>query len=1328
MILGLFSLLFLTSFLFLSTDLYNYLGLSIIPVGRAVSVLAILHLLSFWCLIVVTFQTRLYFLLLSSTLKLLPIVTLFGMMAPVLIFSLGTISVLDGMFRFIWVPFLLIFCTDIVNYLLFKYPDRILWAIMQRIVRTTSMQTSSEKLSVIASVLPSNVLDECVSDYSSTPESGSKFNSQRKHIKLKGTVLDSMPDYSSTIADDHTQTTSCQGTQQQIDDVINLKTSNVCPSFAAIISTIKKHKFAEAPPINFLPYIELTMYYLTTVSLLFVISLGLSIGYKYLLRDKLIDILPQLIRHTRTDHIDTAVQVYTSFLGLINEHRIFPAVHAVLILAMIFMTPLCNGSTVDVLTVFTNPIIFQVFARWLESNRFGAPLAFLIDCYLYRQRPSYETMTINKIYVKWIDMLSNGMLPCTGAALSEVEFLVSRVMSAGLKKHHFNDMATYDNILSILDSFGDTFPDNLLSKIRSRRGPAGVSSSFCSSNASNNQLNRSLSTDFIINMDVFTAIEIELSIIVYISAIKFLYSLAPIYFRTLSYLSTLETHATMPCVLFRLDNLDYQRITKGVFVNCTVAYDPFFPKRDEDDSSKGVSSRSYCSIYLKMLFKTLQSYTEVDLRPELTLLALLNTCSPNILFSTVTPRTIAKLSEAHKKSLLLDQLTLLSNITIYNMNVDVKQSANNTLLQSQNLILKNLSHSRARRNSLIGPKTLSSREKLPVSKTNTNIEIKSPINDSSLFSYFDSSEEKLVILLRKIMESKKLSNATRHKIQIVCQLLNPSSNLHSIILQDNTSSFSKTEDWGKLLTDIKAMNLIPTAMGDKSEFSDKLRTLDEGKCTLEMSQNTRSILSYNSSTSISKQSVEDMLQLYSKRYPEHIRMPDTSQREFRVNTTYYKLNQSGELILTLQQRILQAVLNITIIRTLEYFETGDDSAMVLTVTPELADKYGVDCTDIKLAVEYNLDEISKCICRSIESSSFDVNAMNVYTRNYGFTAVGYILAKVMGITSYFSIQDNVLLAVLIELESCYTSTLYHNKLHAADVAQMAMYMLSTVYCSLIGESPKHPFLCVYKAIQHYNEDDYSRLVEDHPIRALVRPVDFLALLFGSLCHDLGHTGIDNLFCINTENALALLYNDEAPLEHAHATLSWHILTQMVVYFKNFTPSQYREFRALFLEIILATDMSTHFNFLRRLENFNKDLISKILERHNDAEIALLRWYILKICIKFGDLSNPCRPIEISTRYAVALMNEFWSLGDIMLECGLEPDKIKTRPQKGEESLIIANSQIGFTQSIVNGFWIAVANFWRALAGVEFNDLQANLNATVEHWQNVRSEIETNERE
>ncbi|EFO65288.1 CAMP-specific 3',5'-cyclic phosphodiesterase 4B [Giardia lamblia P15] len=1336
MILGLFSLLFLTGFLFLSTGIHIYLGISVIVAGRAVSILACLHLLSFWCLITVTFQTRLYFLLLSSTLKLLPIVTLFGLMAPILLISIGVVSVLDSMFRFTWVPFFLILCTETANYFLFKYPDRIMWAIMQKIVRTTSLQTSSERLSVVALLLPPETGKECLL------ESGSESDIQRAatrglsnlatshtHVRLKKTILDDLPDYSSVITN---YEPTYQSVQKQLDESINLNTPTTRSSFAAIVSTIRKHRFAESPPINFFPHIEPTMFYLVLVSLLFIIALSLNICYKYLLRERLMGLLPQLIRFTHRsiepDHMTSSASIYTAFLELINNYSAFPAMHAILILQMIFIVPLCNGNAVDVMMVFTNPVIFQVFARWLESNRFGAPLAFLIDCYFYRQRPSYERMIVNKIYVKWIDMLANGMLPCTGVALSEVEFLVSRVMSAGLNKHYFNDMTSCDNMLSILDSFGTTSSDKLLSKIRGKRGPAGVSSIFCSANTSNHQLNRSLSTDFVINMDVFTAIEIELSIVVYICAIKFLYSLAPIYFRTLTYLSTLESHATMPCVLFRLDNMERQGLMKGVLSNHVTVCDPFLSKGGENDLSTGVSSKSYCNIYLKMLFKSLQNYAEADLRLELTLLAILNKCSPNILFSAVTPRTITKLSEAHKKSLLLDQLTLLSNISVYNMSLDSKQQSGSTLLASQNLILKNLAHTRARRNSLIGPKTLSSRKKDTTLGTSENTKDRSHITDNTLFSYFDSSEEKLVTLLKEILRTRKLDTAMRSRVLTVCQLLDPDLRIHSAILQDSKDASTKSEDWGKLLNDIKGMKLMSLTINDKSEINEQLRALDEGRYEIERPQNMRTVLSYSSSTSISRQSVEDMLQLYSKRYPEHIRMPDVSQREFRVNNTYYRLDQSGELVLTLQQRILQAVLNIAVIRTLEYFETGDENAMTLTVTSELAEKYRVDCSNIKLAVEYNLDKISKYICQNIESSSFDVNTINTYTRTYGLTAVGYILAKLLGITTYFSIHDNVLLAVLIELESSYTSTLYHNKLHAADVAQMSMYMLSNVYCSLINESPKHPFLCVHKAMLRYKESDYSRLIAEQPRQALIRPVDFLALLFGSLCHDLGHTGIDNLFCINTENALALLYNDEAPLEHAHATLSWHILTQMAIYFKHFTPGQYREFRALFLEIILATDMSTHFNFLRRLESISKDIIVKILEHHNDSEIALLRWYILKVCIKFGDLSNPCRPIEISTRYAVALMNEFWSLGDLMLECGLEPDKIKTRPQKGEESLIIANLQIGFTQNIVKGFWTAVERFWKALADVEFKDLQANLNATVEHWQHVRSEIELDKKE
>ena len=57
MVIGFFSLLFLTGFLFLSTGIHEYLGISVIAACRAVSILISLHILAFWCLTLVTFQT-----------------------------------------------------------------------------------------------------------------------------------------------------------------------------------------------------------------------------------------------------------------------------------------------------------------------------------------------------------------------------------------------------------------------------------------------------------------------------------------------------------------------------------------------------------------------------------------------------------------------------------------------------------------------------------------------------------------------------------------------------------------------------------------------------------------------------------------------------------------------------------------------------------------------------------------------------------------------------------------------------------------------------------------------------------------------------------------------------------------------------------------------------------------------------------------------------------------------------------------------------------------------------------------------------------------------
>ena len=81
---------------------------------------------------------------------------------------------------------------------------------------------------------------------------------------------------------------------------------------------------------------------------------------------------------------------------------------------------------------------------------------------------------------------------------------------------------------------------------------------------------------------------------------------------------------------------------------------------------------------------------------------------------------------------------------------------------------------------------------------------------------------------------------------------------------------------------------------------------------------------------------------------------------------------------------------------------------------------------------------------------------------------------------------------LLAIESLYrASNPYHNRLHAAFVLQAAHYMM----------------IAGFK--QNYMSD-----------------MDTLALIIAAVAHDVGHTGVSNMFLINSNSDLALRYNDK----------------------------------------------------------------------------------------------------------------------------------------------------------------------------------------------------------
>ena len=96
-------------------------------------------------------------------------------------------------------------------------------------------------------------------------------------------------------------------------------------------------------------------------------------------------------------------------------------------------------------------------------------------------------------------------------------------------------------------------------------------------------------------------------------------------------------------------------------------------------------------------------------------------------------------------------------------------------------------------------------------------------------------------------------------------------------------------------------------------------------------------------------------------------------------------------------------------------------------------------------------------------------------------------------------------------------------------------------------------------------------------------VDIFACLVAALCHDIDHPGTSNGFLIASEDPLALLHNDDAPLERHHSSTAARLLQDdRYDVFAALNPEDRKRVRKVMIGAILATDMSKHMGHVKSL--------------------------------------------------------------------------------------------------------------------------------------------------
>merc|ERR1712224_842646 len=137
------------------------------------------------------------------------------------------------------------------------------------------------------------------------------------------------------------------------------------------------------------------------------------------------------------------------------------------------------------------------------------------------------------------------------------------------------------------------------------------------------------------------------------------------------------------------------------------------------------------------------------------------------------------------------------------------------------------------------------------------------------------------------------------------------------------------------------------------------------------------------------------------------------------------------------------------------------------------------------------------------------------------------------------------------------------------------------------------------------------------LAGVIPALELMSLYIAATMHDYDHPGKTNSFLINTNDELAILYNDRSVLEQHHAASSWRILTKPENDFLSHLPKPERlKIRFIILECILSTDISKHYELIEQFR-------SKIgtCGHHQDFNDDSFRLLTCKMVIKMCDIGN-----------------------------------------------------------------------------------------------------------
>ena len=180
-------------------------------------------------------------------------------------------------------------------------------------------------------------------------------------------------------------------------------------------------------------------------------------------------------------------------------------------------------------------------------------------------------------------------------------------------------------------------------------------------------------------------------------------------------------------------------------------------------------------------------------------------------------------------------------------------------------------------------------------------------------------------------------------------------------------------------------------------------------------------------------------------------------------------------------------------------------------------------------------------------------------------------------------------------------------------------------------------------------------------------------------HDYAHKGLTNDFIISTRDPLALLYNDQSPMENHHLCASFEIIHCHGI-IQHLDKATQQTIRKRIIDLILSTDMSKHLGLVSKFHSAHS---SRSSNSPQDQEIQrrvslsdIDNNLATTILLKLADIGHLASQQHVHEKWVGRLEEEFFNQGDKERGLNIEITPLFDRTKKG-----ISKSQIGFFEIV-----------------------------------------------